>query len=145
MEQLAEAQAKLAAVEAKILTLEAQYTEATDKKAALAQQVADCQVKLQRADKLIGGLGGERQRWEETVTKLGADMRNVVGDVLVASGMIAYSGPFTPAFRAMLLKSWSEGLVTGGVAHTSGGSLISTLQDPVAIRTWTIAGLPTDN
>ena len=99
MEQLAEAQAKLAAVEAKILTLEAQYGEAMDKKAALAQQVADCQVKLQRADKLIGGLGGERQRWEGTVAKLGQDMSNVVGDVLVASGMIAYSGPFTPAYR----------------------------------------------
>ena len=38
------------------------------------------------------------------MAKLSDDITNVVGDVLIASGMIAYSGPFTPAFRAVLLK-----------------------------------------
>ena len=33
-------------------------------------QVHDCTVKLQRADKLIGGLGGERVRWQATVDQL---------------------------------------------------------------------------
>ena len=49
-------------------------------------QVDECQVKLQRADKLIGGLGGERSRWEATVAQLDQDLVNVVGDVVVASG-----------------------------------------------------------
>lgn len=57
---LAKAQAQLAAVQEKIASLEAAFGEAMDKKAALAKQVADCTAKLQRADKLIGGLGGER-------------------------------------------------------------------------------------
>lgn len=55
-------------------------------------QVMECTVKLQRADKLIGGLGGERVRWQATVEQLGLDLINVVGDVVVASGAIAYSG-----------------------------------------------------
>jgi dynein heavy chain, axonemal len=58
--QLADAQAQLHSVQNKIAALEAQFKEATAKKAALAQQVEDCQAKLQRADKLIGGLGGEK-------------------------------------------------------------------------------------
>ena len=58
--QLAAAQAQLAGVEERIATLEAQFKEATDKKAALAKQVEDCEAKLHRADKLIGGLGGEK-------------------------------------------------------------------------------------
>lgn len=49
-------------------------------------QVADCQVKLQRADKLIGGLGGERTRWSATVQQLQSDLHNVVGDVVLAAG-----------------------------------------------------------
>ncbi len=49
-------------------------------------QVADCQVKLQRADKLIGGLGGERTRWSATVQQLQSDLHNVVGDVMLAAG-----------------------------------------------------------
>jgi dynein heavy chain, axonemal len=48
--------------------------------------VKDCEVKLQRADKLIGGLGGERIRWQATVEQLSRDLINVVGDVVVAAG-----------------------------------------------------------
>jgi dynein heavy chain len=55
-------------------------------------QVNDCTVKLQRADKLIGGLGGERVRWQATVDQLGQDLINVIGDVVIAAGSIAYSG-----------------------------------------------------
>jgi hypothetical protein len=50
-------------------------------------QVADCQVKLQRADKLIGGLGGERCRWTATVHQLQRDLDNLVGDVILAAGV----------------------------------------------------------
>ena len=59
---LAAAQAQLAEVQRSIATLEAAFGEATAKKAGLAQQVADCEAKLLRADKLIGGLGGEKAR-----------------------------------------------------------------------------------
>lgn len=58
------------AVEASIRSLESQYAEATAKKESLAQQVADCTVKLTRAEKLIGGLGGEKSRWQATVEQL---------------------------------------------------------------------------
>jgi hypothetical protein len=54
--------------------------------AAVGVQVKDCEVKLQRADKLIGGLGGERIRWQATVEQLKHDLVNVVGDVVVAAG-----------------------------------------------------------
>jgi hypothetical protein len=53
---------------------------------AFQVQVTDCQVKLQRADKLIGGLGGERTRWAATVQQLQSDLHNVVGDVVLAAG-----------------------------------------------------------
>jgi dynein heavy chain len=49
-------------------------------------QVEDCQVKLLRADKLIGGLGGERTRWQATVQQLDLDLDNLVGDVVVSAG-----------------------------------------------------------
>ncbi len=50
-------------------------------------QVADCQAKLARADRLIGGLGGERLRWQQQVEQLDRDLGNVVGDVVVAAGV----------------------------------------------------------
>lgn len=62
---LAKAQKQLAGVQEKIASLEAAFAEAMDKKAGLAKQVSDCTAKLQRADKLIGGLGGERVLFQD--------------------------------------------------------------------------------
>ena len=98
-------------MEDKIAHLESELDAATKKKNELAQQVEDCTLKLERAEKLIGGLGGERTRWTETVEQLKKDLVNVVGDVVVSSGTIAYLGPFTPAFRQMTPPSsgrWSS-------------------------------------
>ncbi|GAX80571.1 hypothetical protein CEUSTIGMA_g8008.t1 [Chlamydomonas eustigma] len=145
MKSLAEAQAKLKAVEDKINMLTQQFEEATAKKEALAKQVMDCTVKLGRADKLIGGLGGERVRWQATVDQMMIDMVNVVGDVVVAAGSIAYSGPFTPVYRLQLNQEWISELQKRFVPSTDGTNLIKTLQDPVKVRNWTIAGLPTDS
>lgn len=55
-------------------------------------------------------------------------MENVVGDVVVAAGCIAYSGPFTPAFRQLLQQEWTALLQAASVPHTPGTSLIGTLQ-----------------
>jgi len=145
MEELADAQAKLRAVQDKIDDLQAQFKEANEKKQALLEELTQCQVRLDRADKLIGGLGGEKIRWRQTVEQLGHDLINVVGDIVVASGSIAYAGPFTPAFRARMLKEWHEGMTKVEVPHTPGATVVSVLEDPVQTRDWTIAGLPSDD
>lgn len=95
-----------AQVEAKINMLEAQLNEAVKRKEDLASQKRDCEVKLERADKLIGGLGGERVRWVETIGDLASNIRHIVGDVMIAAGAIAYNGPFTPPFRQRLNAEW---------------------------------------
>ena len=55
-------------------------------------------------------------------------MENVVGDIVVAAGSIAYSGPFTPAFRQLLQQEWLALLQGLSVPHTPGTNLIGTLQ-----------------
>merc|ERR1719506_3194102 len=58
------------------------------KKEDLERQVEDCKNKLDRAEKLIGGLGGEKVRWGETAEQLGVSITNLTGDVLLSSGML---------------------------------------------------------
>jgi hypothetical protein len=43
----------------------------------------------------VSGLGDEKIRWAENVKNLEYLITNVIGDVLAASGFIAYLGPFT--------------------------------------------------
>lgn len=65
----------------------------------VSPQVDLCGKKLVRAEKLIGGLGGEKVRWTEAAERLQGIYNNLSGDVLVSSGVMAYLGPFTMAFR----------------------------------------------
>lgn len=65
------------------------------------------------------------------MAQLTEDYENLVGDVLVSAGMIAYSGPFTPDFRQKLVKNWQEKLMELGIPHSDGCDVRLTLADPV--------------
>ena len=83
----------------------------------------DCKIKLQRAEKLIGGLGGEKGRWNESSVKLGVSYDNLTGDVLVASGVIAYCGVFMALYRDELVALWGGKLKNEGVTVSDNFSL----------------------
>ncbi|XP_078663939.1 dynein axonemal heavy chain 1-like [Branchiostoma floridae x Branchiostoma belcheri] len=142
---LEKAKAQLAEVEEGIATLQAKYEECVAKKEELEQKCDECEQRLIRADKLIGGLADEKIRWAESVKYLEKMVDNAIGDVLAASGAVAYLGVFTGEYRQDLLNIWIEGLKENGVPHSQEQSLTSTLGDPVKIRSWQIAGLPRDN
>eukprot|EP01033_Poteriospumella_lacustris_P000280 gene286-182_t len=138
------AQATLKEAEDKIAALEASFREANDKKEQLVFDVEQCRARLERAVKLMGGLGGERTRWTKSCADLNQSYVNLIGDALVSAGSIAYLGVFTPDFRASIVKRWQEKLAELNVPHTPLCSLRATLSDPVAIRQWTLCGLPQD-
>ena len=69
------------------------------KKKELEDNINQCEQKLIRAEKLIGGLGGEKDRWTESAKVLGESYIRITGDVLLSSGIVAYSGAFTVNYR----------------------------------------------
>ena len=71
----------------------------TKKKKELEDNIDLCSKKLDRAEKLIGGLGGEKDRWTNEASRLGEQFVNITGDVLLSSGVVAYLGAFTVDFR----------------------------------------------
>lgn len=72
MELLNEKRAELASVEHHLENLQKTFREKTEEKAALEDQVELCAKKLERASKLIGGLGGEKSR--SALKDVGLDM-----------------------------------------------------------------------
>lgn len=111
----------------------------------LENKVDMCQKKLERAEQLIGGLGGEKQRWTDAAINLGKQYVNLTGDVLVSSGVVAYLGAFTSAFRNEQALDWLHKVKGSVIPSSNSFSLVSTLGSPVAIRAWNICGLPTDD
>ncbi|TMW61529.1 hypothetical protein Poli38472_012720 [Pythium oligandrum] len=129
----------------KVAKLEADLAAAYKKKADLQFQVDDCSKKLTRATQLIGGLGGEKARWSEMSAKLQIVYDNVVGDIMLSSGVIAYLGAFTSIFREKAITRWTQELQHKQITCSDKFSLTVTLGDPVKIREWTIAKLPNDS
>lgn len=129
----------------KVDALKADLKATRDYKQKLERDVAECEAKLDRATKLIGGLGGEKARWKEQSIILAGVYKNLTGDVLVASGMIAYLGAFTSVFRHHLSQSWVQQCQERHIPNAGAFSLSNTLGNAVQIREWTLAGLPSDS
>ena len=70
MAKLSEKQAELKEVTDKLQALNDQLDIMTKKKEDLEANILLCEQKLDRAEKLIGGLGGEKARWTETAAYL---------------------------------------------------------------------------
>nr|WAW84827.1 axonemal dynein heavy chain 1 [Halisarca dujardinii] len=141
---LAKAKAGLQEIADRISGLQKKYEECVAKKQDLAERCDVCSARLERAEKLIGGLADEKIRWGEAVTVFDQELINVVGDVLISAGSVAYLGPFTGKYRNSMVTMIQDKMTERGVPHTKGASLVSILSDPVKIRSWQIAGLPKD-
>jgi dynein heavy chain, axonemal len=73
------------------------------KKKELEDNIQQCEKKLVRAEKLIGGLGGEKDRWTENAKSLEERYIKITGDVLLSSGVVAYLGAFTINYRNVII------------------------------------------
>ncbi|XP_041433138.1 dynein heavy chain 7, axonemal isoform X2 [Xenopus laevis] len=145
MEGLKKKQAALKEVQDKLAKLEQKLEENKQKKADLENQVDLCSKKLDRAEQLIGGLGGEKTRWSLTAIELGKLYINLIGDILVSSGIVAYQGAFTSSYRQMQTNEWTMLCKSKNIPCSEDFSLANSLGEPVKIRAWNIAGLPSDS
>ncbi|CAM9175434.1 unnamed protein product [Chrysoparadoxa australica] len=145
MADLAEKQAMLKELMDKLDLLNEQLKEAEGKKVQLQDQVTDCSNKLRRAEQLINGLGGEKTAWARFSGELLCSFKNVTGDIMLASGVIAYMGAFTSGYREKALAQWSQRLDGKGIPSSEAFSVSSTLGEAVKIRSWVIAKLPNDS
>ncbi|XP_041084991.1 dynein heavy chain 3, axonemal-like [Polyodon spathula] len=145
MEKLKIKRAELKEVEDRLQALNDEFEIMNNKKKDLEDNIELCSQKLVRAEKLIGGLGGEKDRWTEAARLLGIKYTNLTGDVLLSSGMVAYLGAFTVDYRLECQKQWHILCKQRKVPCSDEFTLSNTLGDPVKIRAWQIAGLPVDS
>lgn len=144
---LNEKQSQLKAVETRLGNLQRDFQETTDKKNNLEREVDLCGKKLVRAQKLIDGLGGEKTRWTQAAENLQMIYDNLLGDVLISSGVIGYLGPFTAKFRDECIRDWTKYSKSKKIACSDPDkySLSGTLGEPIKIQQWNIFGLPKDS
>ncbi|XP_053575219.1 dynein axonemal heavy chain 3-like [Bombina bombina] len=137
--------AELKEVSDRLEVLQDQLSQKLTEKQTLEENIEITKLKLVRAEKLINGLGGEKERWTNTALQLEDTYQNIVGDLLLSAAIMAYLGSFTPEFRHEILKEWFYMCKDRHIPVSDGFALSSTLGDPVKIMEWQLHGLPKDN
>uniref|UniRef100_A0A8B9C1T5 Dynein axonemal heavy chain 3 n=1 Tax=Anser brachyrhynchus TaxID=132585 RepID=A0A8B9C1T5_9AVES len=145
MQKLKTKQAELKEVVDRLQALNDDFENMNDRKRELENNIELCSKKLVRAEQLISGLGGEKDRWTEAARLLRIRYIDLTGDVLLSSGTVAYLGAFTVDYRLQCQKQWQVLCNKKNIPCSSDFTLSNTLGDPVKIRAWQIAGLPVDS
>ena len=160
-EKLAAVEAQLAEVVAKVDALQASCDATMAEKTRLQEAADTTARRLLTADKLTSGLAEEAVRWTATAEKLRAQLAGLTGSVFVSSAFVAYAGPFTSAYRRLLVDTWEQSCAERGLAATTtqdasrgggggegaagGFSLVEAMGVPMVIRQWQQMGLPIDD
>ncbi|KAK2844298.1 hypothetical protein Q5P01_010957 [Channa striata] len=145
MMDLKKAQAELDAKEAELKLVQAEYDKAMEEKRMLDEDADRCRHKMQAASTLISGLAGEKERWTEQSKEFAAQTKRLVGDVLLATAFLSYSGPFNQEFRNVLLSDWQLELKQRSIPFGNNLNLTEMLTDPATISEWNLQGLPNDD
>ena len=142
---LQEKKKELEKVNNTIRALQDSYEQSVAEKKSLEDKKKECELKLDRAQKLVVGLKDEKERWGIEVEELKKTGDLLAGNSVIAAGMVAYSGPFTSEYRQELESSWIDGLTAQSIRFSPGTSMRNFLGNPVEIQQWNIFGLPKDD
>ncbi|KAL7754402.1 hypothetical protein RI367_000383 [Sorochytrium milnesiophthora] len=142
---LREAKSKLEEIQDKLTQLQQQYDEKVTLKEKLKADAEQTELKLSRAEQLVSGLGGEKERWEKSIKGYQEAMGFLVGDSLLAAAFLSYSGPFTTVYRTELIDTiWKPAVRSLEIPCNPDFSTTRFLGKETEIREWNIQGLPSD-
>ncbi|XP_064087240.1 dynein axonemal heavy chain 3-like [Macrobrachium nipponense] len=145
--RMAEVEAKrgeLRELEDKLEILQRRFSVSCREKEKLENEQRICGLKLDRAQKLISGLGGEKERWEAAAQAASDDLLRLPGDTLMAAASLAYLAPYQPEIRDRLRDEWCNAMKESELEVSIPFNLVSFLTPALHIRAWGLEGLPTD-
>ncbi|TPX31992.1 hypothetical protein SmJEL517_g04802 [Synchytrium microbalum] len=126
-------------------TLQSSFHQAKTEQLELKEMAEIMQRRLAAADKLISGLSSERVRWAEDLTGLKEQRTQLLGDCLLISAFLSYTGAFNWELRNELIyEKWLKDLRSRGVPISKNFKVEKLLTTDVEMSKWAQEGLPSD-
>ncbi|XP_067120586.1 dynein axonemal heavy chain 3-like isoform X3 [Centruroides vittatus] len=145
MKKLEEKKKELQNITDKLQGLNDEFAAMTKKKKELEDNIEICSRKLERAERLLGGLGGEKVHWEEIAKELLTRYNNIVVDILLSAALVVYLGNFKEEFRKEYIVKWHRACTERSIPCSEHFSIVETLGDLTQIQYWQSLGLPVDD
>lgn len=146
LRELAAAEDELEKVQKIKADLQAQFEEANAKAKALEELASKTKRDMDRANKLITGLGDNIIRWNDDASNMATLKLNLVGDVAKGCAFVSYCGPFNSEFRDKLIDEYFfKDLLEREIPCSHDLDLTKFLVDPQVAGQWALEGLPKDN
>eukprot|EP00731_Ephydatia_muelleri_P018279 Em0011g319a len=145
MSSLQVAQVQLDDKQRELDAVQMMYEGAVKEKKTLLDAAETCRKKMKAATALISGLAGEKERWTQQSKEFEQQITQLVGDALLATAFLSYSGPFNQEFRNHLAKGWEKQLQKHRIPFTGDLNITTLLVDGVTVGEWNLQGLPSDD
>jgi dynein heavy chain len=131
-------------LEDRVLKLNKDLDAAMIKRQKVEDEVEVCRQKLERAETLLGSLGGEGDRWRSAAGELQLIYDCLPGDILISCGLIAYLSPLTSDYRLKCGTEWHKLCAEKNIPQSRAYSFITILGSEIKTQNWNIALLPRD-
>ncbi|KAH8681293.1 dynein heavy chain, N-terminal region 1-domain-containing protein [Xylariales sp. PMI_506] len=148
LETKAEAKAvenTLQELEQRIANLKVEYESLVAETSAIKSEMERVQTKVDRSVRLLDSLSSERTRWEEGSKSFETQIGTLVGDVLVASAFLAYSGLYDQVFRKAMMEDWLQQLALSGITFKQPNPVADYLSTADQRLGWQANHLPVDD
>ena len=144
--ELAKTKLEVEQLSVELASLTEQFQEKTSNQKKLKERAETMEARLSAAEKLLTGLESERLRWAKEMNELDESMTNLVGDCLLTSSFLSYSGAFTFEFRKKFTyDTLYEDLKARNIPVSQSFRLENLLTTDVQLGKWASEGLPTDD
>ncbi|KAL8738025.1 MAG: hypothetical protein Q9181_001132 [Wetmoreana brouardii] len=144
----AEAQAiqkQIVSLEDSIARYKTEYASLISETQAIKTEMSRIEFKVDRSVKLLDSLSSERNRWEQGSKSFETQISTIVGDVLVASASLAYSGLYDQQFRRAMTDDWLGQLTLSGIEYKSPNPMTEYLSTADERLRWQESNLPVDD
>lgn len=137
--------AKITALEESIATYKQDYAILIRETEAIKGEMETVKSKVERSVSLLGNLSSEQSRWEQQSASFQEQMGTLIGDALLSSAFLAYSGFFDQQYRSALMGKWKGRLLDVAVLFNEQVSVVEYLSHPDERLTWQANKLPADD
>lgn len=132
------------ALEEKIAGLNVDLGETNEEKGETELEVEACERKLLGAEALIRSLGKEKTHWTAKVAELQGQLDTLAGDLLLASGLIAYLGVLPHEMRGSCVDAWLRHLLDRHILCSTAFNVAACVSNDIELQDWHLQGLATD-